>query len=237
MRAHLSIRGATKTWPLGVIALDDVNLDAAEGTVTAVIGPSGAGKSTLLRIIANLDAPDRGVVENPFGAPGLCFSEPSLWPHLTLLENVRLPLVLVKRMDRVSADRQARSILEEWALSHRLQAYPAELSLGQQQRGALARTAIMDPKVVCLDEVTSSLDPELTATVIESLIRWKERGAVIIVATHQRELLRAAADQILFLESGKTVERGAAAEILNSDNVRTRAFLDATPRKLIESCS
>jgi len=227
----LSIQDLGKTWPGGVRALNSISFEAVPGSLTAVIGPSGSGKSTLLRVIAGLDSPNRGAIVNPFGPAGLCFSEPSLWPHLTLLENVRLPLMVVRGFTSAKADERSRQILQDWGLDQRLTAYPAELSLGQQQRGALARTAVMDPKVVCLDEITSSLDPELAASIIESLVEWKRTGAIIIAATHQRELLQAAADYIVFLEHGNVVQQGTANQVLNSDHERTRAFLDATPQK------
>lgn len=210
------------------MALADVSFAVAPGTLTALIGPSGAGKTTVLRLAAGLDTPDMGEVCNPFGQVGMVFQEPSLWPHLTLVDNVSLPLRLVHGVASAVAAVKATETLASWGLAHRLDAYPAELSGGEQQRGALARACILEPKVLCLDEVASALDPEAAAAILQSIIRMKKEDSLLLLATHQLGFVAESADQVVFMDGGQIVEIGDAQSLLQFPrHDRVKRFLAA----------
>jgi ABC-type polar amino acid transport system ATPase subunit len=223
----LVVNNVSKRWSTGVTVLNGISFNAAPGTLTAIMGPSGSGKTTLLRLVAQLETQDSGEIQNPFGQPGMVFQEPSLWPHLTLLENVSLPLIALRGVRKSEARNRAAEILSAWGLEKRLHAHPAELSGGQQQRGALARAYVMEPKVLCLDEVTSALDPETAAAILQTLLDWR-RDKVTLIVTHQLGFARASADQVLFIDHGEVVESGSAQQVLLSPiKERTRAFISA----------
>lgn len=225
----LVVNKISKRWPNRDVALSEITFSGRPGTLTALIGPSGSGKSTLLRVIADLDSYDTGMIDNSHGEVGMVFQQPSLWPHLTLIENVTLPLRVLKGMAQDQARGIAEEVLNAWGLKVRLDAYPSELSGGEQQRGALARTLVMKPKVLCLDEVTSSLDPEITADILTRLVTLKRTGdTIMILATHHLGFARDGADQIIFMDKGRIVEQGEAVRILsNPSHPRTQAFVAA----------
>jgi polar amino acid transport system ATP-binding protein len=228
VKAMLIVQNITKRWRGGVIALEDVAFAAAPGTLTAIIGPSGAGKTALLKVISGLEPHDAGEIKNPFGQPGMVFQDPSLWPHLTLLGNVSIPLRVLKSFSESQANARATEILRAWGLGKRLDAYPAELSGGQQQRGALARACVMEPQVLCLDEVTSALDPETAAEILEMLLDWKRNDTILLMATHQLGFVQERADQVLFLDHGRLIEKGPASVVLTDPKEnRTRTFISA----------
>jgi ABC-type polar amino acid transport system ATPase subunit len=224
----LAIDCVTKRWSDGTLALEDISFEAMPGTLTAVIGPSGAGKTVLLRTVCNLERCDSGEIRNPYGQPSLVFQEPSLWPHLTLLKNVSLPLRVLKGFNKHEARRIAAKVLSDWGLEDRLGAFPAELSGGQQQRGALARALVVKPKILCLDEVTSALDPETAAFILKTLLSWRSADTIILMSTHQLHFVKAAADQVVFIDHGRLVEKGPVSEILAAPaKARTQAFVAA----------
>ena len=222
------LRGVSKRWPDGHIALADISFALAPGTLTALIGPSGAGKTTVLRLAAGLETPDAGEISNPFGQVGMVFQEPSLWPHLTLVENVSLPLRLTLGVANAVAARRAADVLTSWGLAHRLDAYPAELSGGEQQRGALARACVLEPKVLCLDEVASALDPEAAAAILQSIIQMKKEDSLMLLATHQLGFVVESADQVVFMDGGHVIEIGDAQSLLQAPrHDRVKRFLAA----------
>jgi len=226
----LLVNHISKRWPDGAVALDEITFGSELGQLTAIIGPSGAGKSTLLRVIAGLDSYQGGSVANPYGQPGMVFQEPSLWPHLSLLNNVGLALRILKKVSAKEAERRATDVLVSWGLGSRLQAHPADLSGGEQQRGALARACVLEPQLLCLDEITGFLDPETTRTILGTLLQWKTKRTIMLLVTHHLGFARASADQVLFLDAGRIVESGPPETILENPKMeRTTKFVSAFP--------
>lgn len=216
----------SKHWPDGSLSLKDISFTAKPGEITVVIGPSGAGKTTLLRVAAGLTDHDKGRVIRPEGTIGMVFQQPSLWPHLTLLDNVALPLRTVRRIARSEAEERAKTMLCDWGLEDRIKAYPSELSGGQQQRGAVVRTLCLEPKILCLDEITSALDPEITSEILTRILLLKKTSTIVLLGTHQLAFARRGADRILFVDGGRMLEQGAARDLLgNPQEDRVRKFV------------
>lgn len=232
-------------------ALRDVSLDVAQGEVVAVIGPSGSGKTTLLRCINVLESFDAGEVRlegTPIGyiigqdgrrrrqperdiakaraAIGMAFQSFNLFPHMTVLRNVMVAPVRIKRLPRDAAEATARALLHRVGLSDKLDAYPRQLSGGQQQRVAIARALAMEPKAMLFDEVTSALDPELVGEVLTVLRQLAEAGMTMVIVTHEMQFARDVADRIVFMESGAIMEQGPPQRIFNDpQSDRLKAFL------------
>ena len=222
----LIVDGLTKRWPDGSFALQGVSFTAAPGQIVALIGPSGAGKTTLLRVIAGLETFQQGTLDRSPGAVGMVFQQPSLWPHLTLLENVALPLRVTRGFPREESRRLAAEELSRWGLAHRCAAYPSELSGGEQQRGAIVRTLMLEPEVLCLDEITSALDPEITSDILRQILELKGTETIVLLSTHQLAFARQSADLVLFLDGGKVIEQGSPASVLDDPRgPRTRQFM------------
>ncbi|HVT28474.1 MAG TPA: amino acid ABC transporter ATP-binding protein [Lacipirellulaceae bacterium] len=230
--------------------LDDVDLDVQTGQALVVIGPSGSGKSTLLRCIAALEPIQRGSIridgklaakgEEDAGGPpntaslrelrqrvGMVFQQFNLFPHLTVLENITLAPRRVRGMTREAASSLAIELLRKVGLEEKRDVYPERLSGGQQQRAAIARALAMQPKVMLFDEVTSALDPELVGEVLRTMRQLAEQGMTMLVVTHEMGFARDVADDVIFMDKGKIVERGAPQTIFESPKeTRTRAFLE-----------
>ena len=230
--------------------LTDVSLQVATGRVLCLIGPSGAGKSTLLRCINHLERPDSGhvlvdgalvgyrrsgnklyeVKESEVCAArariGMVFQNFNLFPHMTAIENVALAPVVVGRRDRRSAAASAQALLDRVGLGSMSGRYPSELSGGEQQRVAIARALSMDPNLVLFDEPTSALDPELVGDVLDVMAGLARDGMTMVVATHEIQFAREVADEVVFMNGGRIVERGKAGEVLTAPkHERTQAFL------------
>ena len=230
--------------------LDDVNLDVKAGQVLVVIGPSGSGKSTLLRCLAALEPIQHGSIridgklaakgkEEADGEPdaaslrdlrqriGMVFQQFNLFPHLTVLENITLAPRRVRGMTQVEADRLGIELLRKVGLEDKRDVYPERLSGGQQQRAAIARALAMQPKVMLFDEVTSALDPELVGEVLRTMRQLAEQGMTMLVVTHEMGFARDVADDVIFMDKGKIVERAAPEVIFeHPKEARTRAFLE-----------
>ena len=217
--ALVEMRGVNK-WYGELHALKEINLDIAEREVVVVIGPSGSGKSTLIRTINRLESIQEGEIlidgerlpEEGKGLAklradvGMVFQSFNLFAHKTILENVTLGPVKVKKMGKSEADEKARGLLERVGVAHQADKYPAELSGGQQQRVAIARALAMEPKVMLFDEPTSALDPEMINEVLQVMLDLAEGGTTMVVVTHEMGFARSAADRMVFMDEGEIVE-------------------------------
>ena len=244
----VAFRGVTKSFG-EVDVLEGIDLDIHAGEVLALLGPSGGGKSTLLRLINGLEARDGGELrvldtEVPLGGEaaradatfwtalrkriGFVFQAFHLYPHRTALENITLAPVQVHGMPAEEARSRAEALLERVGLVLKRDAYPRELSGGQQQRVAIARALVMDPEILLFDEPTSALDPEMSAEVLEVMRALAARhDRTLVVVTHEFGFAREGADRVAFLEHGRILEVGAAAQVLGAPtHERTKAFFD-----------
>ncbi len=243
------VKGLYKSYgPLKV--LHDINLDVQPGQVVCLVGPSGAGKSTLLRCMNHLDRPSGGVIviDGEFVGTrrvgnrlheaeerdlcrarqktGMVFQRFNLFGHLTALENVALAPTVVKGVPAVQARAHALALLDRVGLAAKKDFYPRQLSGGQQQRVAIARALAMEPRVMLFDEPTSALDPELVGEVLEVMRELAESGMTMVVVTHEMGFARDVADEIVFMDRGAIVERGAPEQLLRDPREpRTREFL------------
>ena len=220
--------------------LRGIDLDLARHDVVALIGASGSGKSTLLRCVNLLEPIDAGRIElagDEISARGvyvnrvrqrigIVFQAFNLFPHMTVLGNVTLGPVRALRTPPDRAAEDARVLLERFGLHDKAEEYPDRLSGGQQQRAAIVRALAMQPELMLLDEVTSALDPELIAEVLEVIRELAETGMTMILATHEMGFARDIADRVLFLDAGVILEEGAPGRIFSDpQHPRTRRFL------------
>ena len=220
--------------------LSGISMDVSHGEVVALIGASGSGKSTLLRCINLLEQIDDGQIwlsgddiTDPRANPdairariGVVFQQFNLFPHLSVLHNITLSLIQVKKMKKSEARDHAHQLLAHVGLGDKANWYPDRLSGGQQQRVALARAIACKPEVLLLDEITSALDPELVDEVLELVRTLKEEGTTIIMATHEMAFARDVADRVFFISGGVIAEGGPAVDVLqNPQDARTQAFL------------
>jgi polar amino acid transport system ATP-binding protein len=222
------------------VVLDGVDLEVFPGQIVAVIGSSGSGKSTVLRCVNLLE----DILDGQIFLEGVEISEPdvdqdkvreqiglvfqsfNLFGHLSILENITLALIYVKKMPKEEARKKALNWLERIGLADKANSYPDKLSGGQQQRTAIVRAIAMEPKVLLLDEVTSALDPELVGEVLSLIKDLKASGTTILMATHELSFAREVADWVIFLEKGKILEQGEAKDFFdNPKEPRTKEFL------------
>jgi len=222
------------------VVLDGVDLEVFPGQIVAVIGSSGSGKSTVLRCVNLLEE----ILDGQIFLEGVEISEPdvdqdkvreqiglvfqsfNLFGHLSILENITLALMHVKKMPKEEAKKKALTWLERIGLADKADSYPDKLSGGQQQRTAIVRAIAMEPKVLLLDEVTSALDPELVGEVLSLIKDLKASGTTILMATHELSFAREVADWVIFLEKGKILEQGEAKDFFdNPKELRTKEFL------------
>ncbi|BFP51723.1 amino acid ABC transporter ATP-binding protein [Streptomyces fimicarius] len=220
--------------------LQDIDLTIARGEVVVVIGPSGSGKSTLCRTINRLETIDSGAISID-GKPlpqegkelarlradvGMVFQSFNLFAHKTVLENVMLGQVKVRKADKKAAEEKARTLLDRVGVGVQADKYPAQLSGGQQQRVAIARALAMDPKVMLFDEPTSALDPEMINEVLEVMQQLARDGMTMIVVTHEMGFARSAANRVVFMADGKIVEEATPEQFFsNPRSDRAKDFL------------
>ena len=219
--------------------LDGVSLSVAPGKVAVIIGRSGSGKSTALRCIDRLEVIDRGeivVCGHRLSNPkvnlralrqdvGIVFQSYNLFPHLTIAQNITLAPVAVKRMARAEALETAHAVLRQVGLQDKADSYPEQLSGGQQQRAAIARSLAMRPKVMLFDEVTSALDPELTAEVLRVMEDLAASGMTMVMVTHEMSFARRIADQLVFMHGGRVRETGPGSILLDPQTPELRQFM------------
>lgn len=220
--------------------LKDINLSIEKGERIVICGPSGSGKSTLIRCINRLEQHQRGQIvvnhveltndikniEKIRTEVGMVFQHFNLFPHLTILENLTLGPVWVRKVPRAEAEKTALHYLEKVHIAEQAKKYPGQLSGGQQQRVAIARSLCMKPKVMLFDEPTSALDPEMVKEVLDVMIDLAREGMTMIVVSHEMGFARSVAHRILFMDAGQIVEENTPEEFfLNPQNERTRQFL------------
>ncbi|MFE4332305.1 amino acid ABC transporter ATP-binding protein [Streptomyces sp. NPDC056831] len=220
--------------------LQDIDLTVARGEVVVVIGPSGSGKSTLCRTINRLETIDSGAISID-GKPlpqegrelarlradvGMVFQSFNLFAHKTVLENVMLGQLKVRKTEKKAAEDKARSLLDRVGVATQADKYPAQLSGGQQQRVAIARALAMDPKVILFDEPTSALDPEMINEVLEVMQQLARDGMTMVVVTHEMGFARSAANRVVFMADGKIVEEATPDQFFsNPRSDRAKDFL------------
>nr|WP_207205484.1 amino acid ABC transporter ATP-binding protein [Microbacterium protaetiae] len=221
-------------------ALKDINLTVNRGEVVVVIGPSGSGKSTLCRTINRLETITSGTItidgnELPKEGKGLAqlrsdvgmvFQSFNLFSHLTILDNVTLGPIKVRKMKKTDAEAQARTLLERVGVAQQAEKLPGQLSGGQQQRVAIARALAMNPKVMLFDEPTSALDPEMINEVLDVMVELAQEGMTMIVVTHEMGFARKAADRVVFMADGQIVEEATPEEFFtHPTSDRAKDFL------------
>jgi glutamate transport system ATP-binding protein len=220
--------------------LKDINLEVARGQVIVVLGPSGSGKSTLCRTINRLETIDSGSIaidgeELPAEGKklaqlrsdvGMVFQSFNLFAHKTIVENVMLAPVKVRKLGKDKARKEAMALLERVGIANQADKYPAQLSGGQQQRVAIARSLAMSPKVMLFDEPTSALDPEMINEVLSVMTSLAAEGMTMVVVTHEMGFARRAANRVVFMADGAIVEDAEPAEFFNNPKTdRAKDFL------------
>lgn len=220
--------------------LKGVNEHIDDGEVVVVIGPSGSGKSTFLRCLNLLETPDDGEIwvnEQQINAPnvnvnkvrqkmGMVFQHFNLFPHLTVMENITLAPVKLKKMTKLEAIEKGKELLKIVGLEEKADSYPAQLSGGQKQRIAIARSLAMEPEIMLFDEPTSALDPEMVGEVLDVMKSLAKSGMTMVVVTHEMGFAREVGTRILFMTDGGVLESGTPQEIFdNPKHERTKQFL------------
>ncbi|GAA4155720.1 amino acid ABC transporter ATP-binding protein [Leifsonia shinshuensis] len=238
-RTMVSLRGVDKHFG-DLHVLRSIDLDVAPREVVVVVGPSGSGKSTLCRSINRLETIDGGEIRvdgellPQEGADlarlraevGMVFQSFNLFAHRTVLDNVALAPVKVRKVKKAEAERQALELLDRVGIADKAGSHPAQLSGGQQQRAAIARALAMQPKVMLFDEPTSALDPEMVGEVLDVMTSLAREGMTMIVVTHEMGFARRAADRVVFMDHGQIVEQATPAEFFDSPRTeRARSFL------------
>ena len=226
----ISVQHLVKEYNHGSVhALNDCNLEIKKGEVVAIIGPSGSGKSTLLRSLNLLEQPTSGAIyfdgvdladksvdiNLHRQKMGMVFQHFNLFPHKTVLQNITMAPVTLKKKTAAEAEAQARALLERIGLADKADEYPNMLSGGQKQRIAIVRALAMDPEVMLFDEPTSALDPEMVGEVLDLMRDLAKEGMTMAVVTHEMGFAREVADRVVFMADGKILEEGAPADLFD----------------------
>jgi polar amino acid transport system ATP-binding protein len=221
-------------------ALDDVSLDVYDGEKVVIIGPSGSGKSTLLRSINKLEEVDAGsIVVDGFEINdpktninkvreevGMVFQQFNVFPHKTVLNNLTLAQVVVRKRSKAESEKIAKELLTKVGILEKANEYPGKLSGGQQQRVAIARALAMQPKLMLFDEPTSALDPEMIGEVLDVMVKLAKEGMTMIVVTHEMGFAREVADRVIFMDEGRILEEGSPEHFFkNPTHERTQQFM------------
>jgi general L-amino acid transport system ATP-binding protein len=220
--------------------LKDINLEVGRGERVVVCGPSGSGKSTMIRCINRLEEHQQGQIivagieltadvkniEAIRREVGMVFQQFNLFPHLTVLQNLTLAPIWVRKLPRKEAEETARLYLERVRIPEQADKYPGQLSGGQQQRVAIARSLCMKPEIMLFDEPTSALDPEMIKEVLDVMVELAREGMTMVCVTHEMGFARTVADTMVFMDRGEIVERGPPARFFaNPESDRTKLFL------------
>ena len=242
MTTAIRAKGLVKSFDQQQNALDSVSLHVDSGEVLVVMGHSGSGKSTLIRTFNGLESLDSGELD-VLGIPldsnyderhirrirrrvGMVFQQFNLFPHLSVLDNITLAPIWVKKMPKKEAQEIAMSYLEKVKIPEQAEKFPGQLSGGQQQRVAIARSLAMNPDIMLFDEPTSALDPEMIKEVLDVMIQLAEEGMTMLVVTHEMGFAKTVADQMIFMDEGRIVEQAKPDEFFNNPKSdRTKLFL------------
>jgi general L-amino acid transport system ATP-binding protein len=221
-------------------ALKGVNMEVKKGEVIVIFGPSGSGKSTFIRTLNRLEEHQRGTIivdgielshdvrniERIRMETGMVFQQFNLFPHLTVIQNITLAPIWVRKWPKDKAEKVAMELLERVGIPEQAQKFPGQLSGGQQQRVAIARALAMQPKIMLFDEPTSALDPEMIKEVLDAMIDLAKSGMTMLVVTHEMGFARAVADRMYFFDFGEIVESGTPDDIFKDPKEdRTKLFL------------
>lgn len=236
----ITIDNVSKSFPGGIQAVKDFSATIHRREVVVIMGPSGSGKSTLLRCLNGLEEPDSGTIVVD-GIPldddkhnrmeirkevGMVFQSFNLFPHMTVLENVNLAQLRVRKKAKEEANEVSREFLRKVGIADKVNNYPAQLSGGQQQRVAIARALAMMPKVLLFDEPTSALDPEMINEVLDVMKSLAYEGMTMVVVTHEMGFAREVSDHVIFMDEGVIVETGTVEHFwTNPKEERTKLFL------------
>jgi general L-amino acid transport system ATP-binding protein len=235
----VDLKGVHK-WYGDFHVLKDVNLSVAKGERLVICGPSGSGKSTMIRCINRLEEHQKGSIivdgveltndlkkiDEIRRDVGMVFQHFNLFPHLTILENLTLAPIWVKKMPKKDAEEIAMHFLKKVKIPEQAMKYPGQLSGGQQQRVAIARSLCMFPKIMLFDEPTSALDPEMVKEVLETMVSLAEEGMTMLCVTHEMGFARQVANRVIFMDFGSVVEINTPDEFFkNPQHERTRLFL------------
>lgn len=235
----ISVKGLKKSYG-DTEVLKDISIDIHPKEVVVVIGPSGSGKSTFLRclnmletisgghvIIDGMDLADKKMDINKVRTEvGMVFQQFNLFPHKTVLENITLSPIIVRKWSKEKAEKKAMELLEKVGLSDKANVYPHSLSGGQKQRVAIARALAMEPKVMLFDEPTSALDPEMVGEVLEVMKQLAQEGMTMMVVTHEMGFAREVGDRVVFMDGGYIVEENTPQELFDHpQHERTKSFL------------
>jgi general L-amino acid transport system ATP-binding protein len=238
-QAIIDCRGVKK-WFGDFQALRGIDLEVSKGEVVVIIGPSGSGKSTFIRCINRLEVHQEGQIfvggieltndvrniEAIRRDVGMVFQSFNLFPHLTIMQNITLAPIWVKKQSKSEAEAYGRELLERVGIPEQSDKYPGQLSGGQQQRVAIARALAMKPQIMLFDEPTSALDPEMVKEVLDAMKELAKEGMTMIVVTHEMGFAREVADRVLFFDYGRLVEAGTPEHFFtNPQHDRTKLFL------------
>ena len=229
-----------KKWFGDFQALKGISMDVAEGEVLVIAGPSGSGKSTFIRCINRLEQHQEGEIivdgieltndlkniEAIRSEVGMVFQSFNLFPHLTVMQNITLAQIWVRKKNRAEAEEKAMELLERVGIPEQAQKFPGQLSGGQQQRVAIARALAMEPKIMLFDEPTSALDPEMIKEVLDVMKELAKSGMTMIVVTHEMGFAKEVADRVMIFDDGMLVEENNPEEFFNNPKSdRTKLFL------------
>ncbi len=235
----LNIKGISKKYD-DLTVFENISMKVDTGEVVVIVGPSGCGKSTFLRCLNALEAIDDGEISldgktidsgsknlNKIREKiGMVFQSYDLFPHKTVLQNLTLAPVKVRKTDRKEAEKEALALLDRVGLLSKKDNYPRQLSGGQKQRVAIIRALMMHPEILLLDEITAALDPEMVKEVLDVVLSLAKEGRTMIIVTHEMQFARAVADRMVFMDGGKIIEEGSPEEFFEKPKTeRLKKFL------------